>query len=195
MPKQIQNPIVGQALQRAFGLQGRVDPALDEVVTPVVVLGDLQQNTAPDAALAASAFIFQSAVAGQNFTVRFEIPGNMLAQIHAVHIRPATASPVRVKFSNTGPAQANVAEKSLNDGRLIEAGISPAAVVTYGTQAAALANSQLLLWAPTDGLTWEPLHAIVGSGLPNQFGFLELQVSTVNVSCYLGIEWKEYRQV
>ena len=37
----IQTPVVGQLLQRAFGIKGRVRPALDEIIVPVVNVADL----------------------------------------------------------------------------------------------------------------------------------------------------------
>lgn len=195
MPKPIQNPIVGQALQLAFGLQGRVEPSLDEIITPVVVVGELGRGAPPPVQGIASARGSQPAVATEYFRARFESPGNILAVIRRIHFRFPTAGILFAQFDNADPPEVPTAGKAFTDGRLTDVGRSPSSVITYGTKSAILPGRQWGAWVPTDGLTMD-VNWIVGSGRQDQFGFLEFGFSVANVACdVFTIEWQEYSLV
>lgn len=192
MPKQIQNPTVGQILQRAFGLQGRVQPALDEIVVPVVSIGDLGQGNVPPVTGRATSWAFENPGAGDYARARFEVPGSIVALIEAVHVRLSASGNFGVRFTNTGAAIGTAQPKSYADGRLTTAGLSPAGVLTAGQDPAALAGRQANYWATTDGISLFP-NWIVGSGDPGQFGFIEFAPGTAATAMSLNIQWREYR--
>lgn len=195
MAKRIQNPVVGQALQRAFGLQGRVDPSLDEIIVPVVNLGDIGQNSPPDISGVAIARADQGGVAGEVYRARFEVPGNVLAVIQRIYVRTTTLQTFRVNFVSPGAARAFTASKAYTDGRLLDAGLSPAGVLTFGTDPAPLPTYQWSFAAPTDGVIVAPPGLVVGSGREGQFGFLEFSGTGVNTPVFLSLQWREYRVV
>lgn len=193
MPQVIQNPVVGQLLQRAFNLQGRVRPALDEIIVPTVSLGELAPGSAPPITRAATARFSQAAVVGERFVARFEVPGNVIAVINALSIQASTAGPVFVHFGSSIAAGATTAQKSYADGRLIDQGETPAAVLTYDTQVGNLATID---WGvsgnPTTGQRFEPRGWVVGTGRRDQFGFLEFNYGTDNLTVGGALEWTEY---
>lgn len=200
MPKQIQNPLVGQALQYLFGLQGRVEPSLDEIVVPTVQIGDLSRGGPPGITRSASAAFSQAAGgAGQFSVARFEVPGNVVARIDSMVVRVSgAAATLIITHGSTFATPANTAQKSLKDGRLLQAGEVAAGVVTYGTQGVTpfapttseryFLASNALVTIPTPGL-------IVGSGLPGQFGFMEFGLITPNLQLDATIQWTEFRLV
>lgn len=199
MPKQIQNPLVGQALQYAFGLQGRVDPALDEIVIPVVSVGDLSRGGPPGISRAASAAFSQAAVVGEFAVARFEVPGNVVARIDRLVVRSsAAAATLVVTYGSTFPTPANTAQKNLKDGRLREANQVPAGVLTFGTQVPtpfAPTTSERYFLASNVLTVLELPGAVVGSGLAGQFGFLEFGLITNNVQLDATLHWTEFTLV
>ena len=192
MPKQIQNPVVGQLLSQVFNLQGRVEPALDEIVTPTVQVADLGRGSPSPIVRGVVHQCLQGGVAGELFTARLEVPGNVIARVRRVHLYSASAAFFVAKFTNAGGPQANTAVKEVTDGRLSNRDVPAASVLTYGTQVGGLPATTWRVRVPTEGVTFEPAHWIVGSGCANQFGFMEFQLQSANVQVLLCLELEEY---
>lgn len=193
MTKTIQNPRVSGALQEAFDLQGRVKPALDEIIIPTVQVADLSTGQIPATRRACSCRFIQPGVAGEKFTARFEIPAGIIAVVQRLFIYPSADLRIFAQFSGFSVgALPNVAQKAVTDQRLTVSGIQPAGVLTYGTQAPFVTNAQWMGFAPLgQGLIYEPNGWVVFGGLQN-FGFLELQSGTDNVQVIGHMEWTEY---
>ena len=190
----IQVPTVGAALQRLFRLQGRVKPALEEFILPVVKIADLSRSEPPPLTRGATARFFRAAVALEFGTFRFEIPGEMIAHVRALYLTPnGSAGSFRFHFGSTIPAPSGTAQKSFTDLRLLQLGQSPAGVLTFGTQVAVLTPLQFQV-AAEDLLTYklEPDSWIVGSGVPGVFSFLEGQFSVLNTAINVSMLWDEY---
>ena len=198
MPKPIQDPTVGQLLQRAFGLVGRVRPALDEVIIPVVNVADLAKGSEVPLTRRASASFGEAAGgAGVHIVARLEVPPNIIAVVERIIARTTGFANLLAHFGSILPAPANVATKSFTDGRLIARGEQPAAVLTSGQDptpalttwdwravCSNLAEQQLVL----NDVGW-----VVGDGRPGQFGFLEFGLAETNVGLQMAIEWTEYQ--
>ena len=183
MSQPIQNPVVGSLLQKAFNLQGRVRPTLEEFVVPVVSLGDLSTGAEPPVVRRASCGIIQAAVVGQSFTARFEVPGGVLAVIRSLRLYcDGTARRLRVFHAGNAAsiaAPATGADHGYCDGRLLAgSGITqtPAGQCFFGTQAASLVTVNAQYPVSVDGLVYDDPGWVVGTGAGGVFGFLELQI-------------------
>ena len=73
MPKQINTYQVGQSLVKKFGLKGRFQPVLDEVIVPVITVGD---TTPTDIRLAVSGISAAAAGAGNQHKIHLRNPPN-----------------------------------------------------------------------------------------------------------------------
>lgn len=200
MAQPIQDPTVGVVLQGLFKLQGRVRPALEEFIIPTVQVADISQGARPATRRRAVAGIAQAAVAGQVFQARFEIPGGMIAVIRRINLSSTTGA-MNIRFNFPGNAAsiaalAGVSAKAFTDGRLLPGAPSgaqqPAGVLTFGTNAAALATTQAVfrLFA-TQELVIYP-DWVVGTGHPQLVGFLEFESNTANAQVAGSVEWDEY---
>jgi hypothetical protein len=201
MPQPIQNPALGQVLQRAFNLVGRVRPYLDEVIVPVVSLGELGEGSAPPVIRSAAAqYTLGGGGAGTFQVGRFEIPGNNIATIDRIAVTAAAQTYFLINHGSSITAPANTADKAYKDGRLLEVGETPAGVVTYENAAAVLGTLQERylvdnLVQPGLVVPFPPGKTIVGSGRPGQFGFLEWGLLAANTAIRLTIHWTEYQLV
>lgn len=200
MGQAIQRPDIGAALQRYFALVGRVRPELEEFVLPVVSVGDLAAGGAPPVVRRVTASFSQAAVAAQVFQARFEIPGSMLAVIRQVNINAPGGAALNIRFHQAGNvatigAQANTAPKSFTDGRLLEENQLAGGVLTFGTQAAALATTESLYRVyAAQSLVLTP-DWVVGTGRADLFGFLEFESNTANAAVAGTLMWDEYQIV
>lgn len=87
MPKQIQEPGVGQELTRLFGLLGRVRPALDEVIVPVVQVAELGQGSPPGRTNAFALWVSIAAGAAGEFSyLRMDVPAGTVVQLLRVRV-------------------------------------------------------------------------------------------------------------
>ena len=204
MAEPIQNPLVGQVLQSAFGLQGRVRPSLETFVIPTVSLGDLSLGMTPDVARSASAFIDIAAVVGEQATLRFESIGGVICAIRQIHL--FGDDDFTFIWAHRGNAAAIAAlgtteDKGFCDGRLLAGAPSgaqaPSGVLTDGTQVAALANptGSIRVLATAGLVGFRPNNWFVGTGRPGLVGFLEMQCNTANSRIRGSIEWDEYPAV
>jgi len=193
MGQPINVPFVGAALQRLFGLKGRVSPSLEEFIVPMVVVGDVSQGSAPDVSRACVHQCIQAPVAGQRFRARLEIPGGLLCKVDTIYVRCDTPGFFEVQFVNVSGAQAATAAKAFTDGRLLAEGQLPASVLTFGTQAANLVTEEFGTFISADPVTIiKPKNWIIGSGDPTQFGFLEFGQQSANAQVMFALELTEY---
>ena len=193
MPQKIQNPRVAEALQRAFNLVGRVRPALDEVVVPVVTVGTLGAGSPPPVVQAATARFSQSAVPAEYTTWRLETPPNVLAWVKSVTVAAAAAVTMHVAFPGNSAAlsaPANTANEAITDNRINAA--APAGSLSYGTDANALPAAAFRYLLPNSTVVIRPNRWLIGGS--DEYEFIEFQLTSVNVGVNaVAVEWEEYR--
>jgi len=198
MAQPIQTPLVGSALQRLFGLQGRVRPSLEEFIVPTVQVANLDDGSPPNVSRTASSFGSQAAVAGEFGTFRLEVPPGTIAEVLAVYLPvPSATFNLRIATTDAPAALANTGSKRFWDGRLNFENQLPAGVLTFGTQVAALTTVIGLIPVTTvENTIWTPPRGlIVGSGKQGQFGFFMIQNATANQALIATIVWREYALV
>lgn len=194
MAQYIQQPLVGSALQRLFRLQGRVRPALEEFIIPVVKVGDVSQESAPGITRHAFARFSQAAVVGQRAVWRIETPPGTLLQITRMYVRPGAAASVFGYFGSSIAAPGSTAIKTYTDGRILKQGQRPAGVLTYGTQVGNLGTIQYGQVANPipDEMDIHPTGWIIGSNSTTDYGFAEFNLGVDNTLCDVLMEWDEY---
>jgi len=205
MAQPIQDPTVGTALQALFGLQGRVRPALEEFVIPVVNVANLARNAPPPVTGMATATCFVAGVAGQYPTLRFEVPGSILAELVYMEVQSGSAGLMGLAFRGnaaTIAALAGSASKSFADGRLLSGSPGglryPAGALTYGTQAGLLASvhDEYQYEANAARKIDFPPGIVCGTGRPDVYGFIEFQFSTAAAQLNrFTLGWREYAVV
>lgn len=192
MALQIQRPEIWANLQRLFRIVGKGKLELEQNVIPVVQVGDVSLGQLPPVVRSCSAAATIVPVAGELATVRFEVPGGVLAQIRRLHVWASGDCSFTGSFSSAGSAQAGTGLSSYIDGRLLQLGQGPAGLLTFGTQVAAIAPIQFVARVPTaQAHIFEFEHLVVGSGTPDQFGFAEFQIDAANTTMVFNIEWDE----
>ena len=193
-------PGLSELLQRAFGLQGRVRPVLEESVVPVIQVGDLSAGTPPPVTRHATARCFQSAVALERFVARLECPGNVIIEVRKLIIAPAAGGVTfDIRFGAQIAVPANTADKQFTDGRLLESGQSPAGVLSFGTHVDGINNPSWRTHIPDfpNPFVYDvPRGWIIGSGGPTQFGFVDFAYNQLNeaMTAFV-VEWDEYQIV
>ena len=196
MPFPIQTPLIGQALQRFFRIQGRVDPQLETSIYGYVQLGDLSRGQTPPVIRSATAFFDQAAVAAQRFVMQMRVPMGTLVNIKRLQFNPVNVSPnMNVGFGDTfAVTPTNAVTSSFADGRVLDLGQAPAAVILTDTQVATLATAhwQTLLtqnvpnFIDVDG--W-----LVGSTDQDGTGVIEFSSASVNGRVIGTLEWDEFQ--
>jgi len=205
MAQPIQVPLVGAALQEMFGLQGRVRPALEEFIMPVVLVGAIDAGAPPATSRTAIAAMVLGATAGERATWRFEVPPGSLAELLWMDASAPAAEVIKANFpgnaATIGPL-ANAAASEFIDGRVLAGaaggGQVPSAVLTYGTQAAVLAKSvaRFYLQADVPRRIDFPPGTIVGTARGDQYGFVEFQYAAANTALTaVTLAWREYSLV
>ena len=197
----INNPLVARILQRAFRLQGRVRPVLEESIVPTVSLGDLSAGMAPDVSRHVVTRIVIPPVIGELATIRIEAIAGTVLVITNINFWTNVLGFVTAKFpgsSATLNPQASTASKSFTDGRLLPGGPEPSlpsGVLTFGTQAGFLAGTHWQARIPDPlGLFYEPKGWVVGGvDSTDLLGFLEFQFDGANVLFVGSVEWDEYQ--
>ena len=196
----IQRPEIGAALQKLLGLQGRVQPKLDEFVIPTISVGALDLGSAPPVVRKAVVSINESAVALQRFVGRFEaVPGTICVLRKINLFSSAGAANFSCRFpgnaTTVGPF-ANLRTSAFTDGRLLAGSgggaQGPSGRVTTGTQAATLGAMTFQVRIPADGLSYDiPGNGwVIGNGLIE--GFMDFQIALDNSTIQGSIEWDEY---
>lgn len=196
MAKTIQNPDVAQQLQKLFGLVGRVRPALDDVVVPVVQVGDLSAGGNPPFVRRAAASHGIAAVPAEYPSWKFEIPAGIGALITKVYAEGPGTAPreLWVNFNDADPGviYANTATSQFADQRVGSS--TPAGRLHYDTQAPGWATYRFKI--PGNGVTTPIIVTNPGwvvAGIDNAPGYLNFQGETVNETWpNFSLEWVEF---
>lgn len=198
MPLPLQGADVTRLLVERYGIRARPTFQLGDEVLPVSIVGDDAPAVEPPRIRSATAFFNQAAVAGEFGTCRIETPPSVLCVIRKIYwfINSATPS-VRAFWGSSLTTPANTADKSFRDGRLLARGQLPAGVLTFGTDANALATVHWQVALPATAAepyvtTFDP-GLVVGTALPTpDFGFVEFQSTQANAVFRATVEWDEY---
>jgi len=196
----IQRPEIGAALQKLLGLQGRVQPALDQFVVPTISVGTLELGAAPPVVRKAVVSINENAVALQRFVGRFEaVPGTICVLRKINLFSSAGAANFSARFPGNATAVgpfANLRTSAFTDGRLLSGSVGgaqgPSGRLTTGTQAASLGAMTFQVRIPAEGLNYDiPGNGwVIGNGQIE--GFMDFQVALDNTTIQGSIEWDEY---
>jgi hypothetical protein len=190
MPLPIQNPRISQQVHEAYNVVGRYRAQIDEVVVPVALVDDLTHGAGSFPVVRRAAGRFgQAAVVGEFCTFRFETPPGILGVIRRIVIRPGAAGALNILFGSTIPAPAGTADKAFIDGRVRNRGETPAGVLSFGTQVAALANTHYIINAAVTNAPFEVEWPI---GQVGAFDFCEFQWGAANQTVTAGLSWDEY---
>jgi hypothetical protein len=190
MPVPAQNARASAALQAEFNTVGRLRTSVDEVIVPVALVADLS-GTSTNPIRRACVRILQTAVVGQFFTARLELPTGVLGVVRRVIIQNNSGSRLmNVFFGSTVPAPATLGISVYTEGRLRASGQTPAGVLAFGTQVAALATIHNILFA---GVPTEVHSEILNwpFGRTNAFDFIEFQADVANEQIIMAVEWDE----
>jgi len=188
-------PKIGETLQRAFGLKGKIPMMLGQEVIPTSIVGDQSVAQEPPILRSCVAHFDFGAVVGERFVMTLTLPANVIGIIREIDIEPAGANSLfRVFFgaSITPPATAQVT--SFTDGRLLAtAGQEPAGVLLANTQVAVLGTTQYLakLTADIRNLI-HPNNWVAGVGDPSGTGTIEMQGDVANLRFRGSIQWDEF---
>lgn len=201
MGLRIQRPFIAAAVQRLFGLTGRIQLQLEPFVLSTVQLADLSLGSEPPVRRHAAAQFTQGAVALERTVFRLEVPPSIVAVITNLSCRPGAAA-TSLNMAPTSTISSadlgGVAARAFTEGRLQFPDLQgPAASLVFGTRVAALAGP---VWFKVvnpvpDRSDFTPVGWIVGSGIPDQFGFMEFAVNALNDQMVVNMEWDEYQVV
>lgn len=202
MGLKIQRPDIAVAIQKLLRLTGSIDLEVEEFILQTIQVGDLSHGQLPPVSLHASADFVIGAVVAEHAIWRMEIPGSAIARVTRIIVRPGTDTTLRVHFGSTLAAAAfptAVTNKGFTDGRVLF-GVGdgnvplPAVSINTGTQVASMPREYSQFFGNLqDQLILEPHGWIVGTGDPNQFGFIEFQVTNLNEQMIITMEWDEWR--
>ena len=187
--------LIATRLQKLLGIQGRVRVNLEEFILPTIQVADLGRGALPPERRHVSARFDQAAVIAESCVVRLEAIPSTILVVTDIHITPIGNTGFLLgNFTSTIAAPPNIAIKQFTDNRLTQDQEKPAGVLAFGTQNA---NLGIIPWmaqleADIDN-HFQPEGWVVGSGVPGQFGFLELQVNIANTRAIGSIEWDEYQ--
>lgn len=191
MAQHVQNPRPSTALTEAYGLVGSVPVVLDGYVLPVALVDDLSAaGFTPTSRRVISRFN-QNAVVGEYATWRLETPPNILATVKNLYIISSVATRVSVHFGSSIAAPANIAPSQFTDGRMRARGGGPAAVLSYGTQVAALATVTGFTEAVVEGNQRRADYDWTIGDPRGNYDFVEFQLAVANRSAFVCAEWIE----
>jgi len=191
MPLPIQNARISNLIHEAYNIVGRYRARIDETVVPVVVVDDFSGGGGFPEVRRASAAFTRNAVANEHMVFRLETPPNVLAVIRQITARGSAASLLRVFFGSSFTAPSEIADKNFVDGRIRNRGEAPAAVVSFGTQTAALGTTNYITQVSLlDGIIINNLDWPIGQ--VGAFDFVEFASHGQNVSWNCALVWDEY---
>lgn len=198
MPFPIQTPVPGELLRREFGLRGRLDVQLDQVIVPVVNVADLAQGAGIPVERTVVGRFSQVAVAGEQFVFQMVVPPNTLVKLRRLHIWSQTAaSDFKVHHGNAlAAAPANLAEIRFADGRLLTPEfINPVVFPTYGTAAVALGANYEEIYrcdVAAQAIDVDLSHTVVGANDSVSYGYWEMCCDVANQKVVGTLVWTEY---
>lgn len=203
MAKELQEPRLAAGLTRLFRLVGTYVPRLDELVSPVVVVG--QTEAPPPVVRKATTAFFIPAVAGQFPSWRLETPKGIFLQIRRLWIAPGGNGHVLAMSMNRDltlfPALGTYAARQYVDSRVSDTISSasatpppaPAGQCSFGNTAL-----DLLTFPPRWRYVYNGPIAITESNLGWVMGSdagpccWAFQFNVVNLTCGVSIEWDEF---
>lgn len=197
---QINNPTIAQLLQRAFQLQGRVRVSLEESVIATVSLGDLSEGSPPPITRHVSTAFSIASASAEEAIWRLEIPGNVIAVITNFSVEAVVGSTaIQVFFGSSfsGGDLPSLSTPVFTDGRLLQKNEFPAGVCSFGTKAGGLVvfDWQGFVFGtpdqPANGFL--PKRWVAGSGIEDQFGFIEFCSVRNNSKVDVTVEWDEFQ--
>jgi len=196
MPLPVQNADASSALQRTFSTVGRLRLQLDQVVVPVAIVADLSANGTLPVSRRACAAASAPAVANESAYFRFETPAGVFAVIESVTLRgAASSSSGEGRFGSTLAAPASLGDKQFMDGRLREAGVSPACNLGFDTLAVTIADPTFR-WLLNGGVADidATITALAGAvvGRQNAVDFIEVTSATQNSAVIASWVWTEF---
>ena len=120
MPKQVQNPNVSRQLVEQFGIVGRMRPALDEVIVPVVTVANLGAGAPPPVTRRASAFVEAPAVVGEIAVIELRVPAGIGAYVDRLAFASGAATAIKARFRADGTIApfGNTATATFTDSRV-----------------------------------------------------------------------------
>ena len=193
MAKPVYNPVIGDALTRQYEQQGRQQLELDQSIVPVAIVSDSARNVQPPIVRSAASMLEVSAVAGERATFRFEVPPGTIAVINTVTVLADSSSYLDLSVDQTLPGFASIGTVAFTEGRLGNAGQIPAARLSGGTQAGAIANVIFRREFGASGVGFNTaFNLVVGGATQGQYGFVTIQMDAVNTDFSLSLNWDEY---
>ena len=193
MAKPVYNPVIGDALTRQYEQQGRQQLTIDEAIVPVAIVSNSAGNVQPPVRRSSSSTVQAAAVVGQLATFRLEVPPGTIAVVNTVTVVAGSAGELQMSLNQTLPGFATIGTVAFTEGRLGNAGQIPAARLSGGTQAGAIAD---VVWRREFGGTGFganlAFNLVVGGSTQGQYGFVTFQMDQANTLYALSLQWDEY---
>ncbi|MEN8184448.1 MAG: hypothetical protein ABFS46_18135 [Myxococcota bacterium] len=164
MTKEIQNPRVSSALQEEYNTVGRIRPVLDEVVVPVVLVGNVEEKRA--AVVRRGSFALDATPVGPGGLIRFTLqcPRSVLIRITDIFACSEGAiDQLHARWDAAVGLGGALVPPVYMDGRLRETGQNPALEVRSQEIAVAPTNPQWTM-AISNGKRWGPIDVVLGAG-------------------------------
>lgn len=194
----IQSPTVGQLLQNLFGLQGRVRPALEEFIVPVVNVADVAKSAGVSIRRSVVGRFTIAAVVGELPQIQMAVPAGIIARVTKLYLWSDTVMQVRIHHGNgLAAAPPTAMSTRYTDWRLLSPTFqNPAVIPTVGTAAAGLAVYEEVYRLFTVNrpieLEWDQLGGVVVGGTSTT-GYFEVAAVTANSSLNGTLMWEEYQ--
>lgn len=195
---QIQRPNLSASVTEFLRLTGRVSLELEPFVIGTMLLADLSKGEVPPLRRHVTAFFGVNPVALEVAIWRWEVPGSVIAVLTRLAIQPGAQTAVRAHFGaslSAGAFPTTVTNIGFTDGRILFKGNQePAGVISLGTQVAGIPSEWHKSISPVpDDRPFHPEGWILGTGDPDQFGFIEFSVSLENTIVSIQMEWDEFQ--
>lgn len=200
MTKNINRPDVTEALVSKFGLQGRVRVALDEIIQPVIVVGDLGTSPVVPVGAAVSYLAPLNPDPGEFVDVVIVVPAGYRMELHTVDMWMLADDVINFQIGGLpgGALPATEEERNYWSAEIADDLGAPKCQVYTGSSAVAMSDIHGFLYG--DG-AFSSQIANVRANLPprtvlgrrNAVTYLWLQAGTVDNDLRKGnIFWSEY---
>jgi hypothetical protein len=175
-----------------FGFVGRYRPKLDEVVVPVVQVGNVELDQEPPPTRRAILASALAGVVGEMPVFRFETPAGVFAIIERINLNPAGLWTFRWGATLAAPATL-VTTFGFTDGRLRESGQTPGCRVAHDTYVGGIATYQyrFRLSGRSGALSTDQLAPMWTIGRRNAADFLEIGLNVANTTIEYSMQWVE----
>jgi hypothetical protein len=192
----VQNPDIGSGLQRLYRLVGPVSPALDEHITPVVLVGEIDLLTPPGAARAAAAGGPIVGGVGTFPTAILRASEGTVVQITAVTVWANANTHLLVAMTEPFEALAGIQAGTFTEGRRLDPFSRPSAELTFGASANPSSNfARIFLDTTLGSVRIEPKHWCIGSPgrpfSPAGGHHMTFQANTADITLSFNVEWIE----